>query len=96
MRSLRYLNTVLTLIAILLTLHLWTLWNGPAGAAVSSVTPAQAAPRTAGIPNATGQRYEMVDLLKQLNRKTDELTGLFRSGKAKVTVRESKKAKANK
>ncbi len=96
MRSLRYLNTVLILIAILLTLHLWTLWNGPIGMAMSPVTTAQAAPRALGIPNAAEQRHEMVDLLKRLNSKTDELIGLFRWGKATVLVKESKTAKADK
>lgn len=96
MRPLRYLNTVLTLITILLTLHLWTLWNGPIGMAILPATPAQGAPRVLGIPNASEQRYEVVSLLKRLNSKTDELIGLFRWGKATVLVKESKTARADK
>ena len=87
MPSLRYLNTVLTLIAILLTLNLWSMWSGgPAGRMLAPESPAHAATQPMGIPNASLQRQRMVDLLKLLNRNTEELIRLFRTGKAKVKV----------
>lgn len=87
MPSLRYLNTVLTLIVILLTLNLWTMWSGgPAGRMLAPEATAHAATQPMGIPNASLQRQRMVDLLKLLNRNTEELTGFLRSGKAKVKL----------
>lgn len=85
MRSLRYLNTVLTVITILLTLQLWTLWatsgryDGPA-ADMTSIA------RAGGIPNAGMQRNQTNDLLKALVQKTEELTGLFKSGRARMRL----------
>lgn len=84
MASLRYLNFVLTVIAVLLGMHLWTSWSVPTAA------PAYAAPQEApsggGIPNAGAQRQQQVDMLKRLSQQTDELIGLFRSGQARVRV----------
>lgn len=100
MRSLGYLNTVLTLIALLLTLHLWTLWTAspaipaPADAGAQqirstggSVTPT--GPNSGGLPDAASQRREMVDQLRLANQKLekiDQLIELFRDGKARVRV----------
>jgi hypothetical protein len=85
MRSLRYLNTVLTIIAILLTLQLWTLWttggrDGSQAIEIASVAHA------GGIPNAGMQRKQTNDLLKALLQKTEELTGLFKSGRARMRL----------
>lgn len=67
MRSLRYLNSILTVIAVLLTLNLYVAWNTtPAGVAVSFAEEAHAQ-EAGGISNAGAQRKEMIDLLKQLN-----------------------------
>jgi len=78
MRSIRYTNVILTLLAILLSLQLWTQWvGGPSIAA-----PAQAQ----GIPDEGAQRKQMIDELKLLNSKVEELKGLLVSGKARVTV----------
>ena len=85
MRSLRYLNTVLTVIAILLTLQLWTLWTTGGrndGPAIDMVAVASAA----GIPNAGMQRKQTNDLLKVLIKKTEELTVLFKSGRARMRL----------
>ena len=92
MRSLRYLNAILTVLTVLLALHLWTLWTGDGvGRLAPTSRVADAASRgAAGIPNSSAQRKEMVDLLKQQNRKTDELIGLFRSGTARVKLYEKK------
>ena len=84
-RSIRYSNIILTVIAVLLSLHLWTLWTaGPAGPPVSLASPAEAAARPVGLPNAAGQRAEIIKHLKAQTRKTDELIKLFKSGNAKV------------
>ncbi|MAE62985.1 MAG: hypothetical protein CMJ18_01830 [Phycisphaeraceae bacterium] len=82
MKRLRYLNIVLTWIAVLLTLQLWTTWMG-----TDVATPAHAAGRTpGGIINAGQQRKQIKDELKRLNQRADELVRLFKSGKARVKV----------
>jgi len=87
MRSIRYLNAVLTVIALLLTLHLWTLWTSPtSGRSPSDLVPEPAAHAQAGIPNAAAQRVEMIKELKNVSKKLEELKGLFLSGKARVRV----------
>jgi hypothetical protein len=87
MRSLKYLNAILTLIAVVLTLHLWAMWVGGSGAgALVMTSEAQAAGRPVGIPNAAAQRKEMVDLLKSQNVKIDQLVKLFKTGKARVKI----------
>ncbi len=83
MRSLRYLNTVLTLLAVLLTAMLYTQW---VHAPVATVAEAQAA----GLPDAGAQRQQMVDLLKSLNQKADELNAMFKDGKARIQVQNAK------
>ncbi len=85
MRSLRYLNVVLTVLTVVLTLHLWTLWTGEA---LSSVTPSAHA---GGLPDAGAQRKEMIDLLKGMNQKMDQLAALLKSGEARVRVEGAKK-----
>jgi len=84
MGSVRYLNGVLTVIAVLLTLNLWTSWNVPL-AQTASAAP-NSTPTGGGIPNAGAQRQQIVDLLKKLNQQTDELISLFKSGQARVKV----------
>lgn len=94
MKSLRYLNVILTVLAVLLTLQLWTVWNGhgtPIAAAPSIATPALAqsrgpTPGASGIPDAGAQRREMVDLLKKLVVQTDEVKSVLTSGQVRVRV----------
>ncbi|MBI1335685.1 MAG: hypothetical protein GC164_01835 [Phycisphaera sp.] len=81
MRSLRYLNSVLTVIAVLLTLNLYTLWT-TSPASIETVPTAQAA----GLPDGGAQRKEMIDQLKLLNQKFDQLTQLLKSGEARVRI----------
>lgn len=85
MRTLRYLNVVLTVIAVLLALQLWTLWSGQAVQGPAQVAFA-APPSPGGIPNPGAQRQEQVNLLKQLNVQMGQLITLFRSGDARVRV----------
>ncbi len=86
MRSLRYLNAVLTIIAVLLTLQLWTTWT--VGTSTGAL-PAQfdhASTAEAAVPNAGAQRKQMIDQLNKTNASLKELTDLFKSGKARVRV----------
>jgi len=88
MRSLRYLNTVLTLIAILLTLNLWTVWTaGPAPVELAS--DAHAAPAVdpmIGTENSGERQKQMVGELKALNKAVSALDSTLTSGKVRVTV----------
>lgn len=93
MRSLRYLNLMLTVIAVLLTLQLWTAWatgpallSGTAEAATGKHTRSYKAAQRSGIGKAGAQRAETNKRLDQLLKKTDTLIDLFRSGKAKVRI----------
>jgi len=82
MPSLRYLNTILTVIALLLTLNLWTAWTStPGGQALSVAQTAEA-----GIANAGAQRLEMIGLLKKLNKHVADLDATLTSGKVRVKV----------
>ena len=83
MRSLRYLNTVLTIIAVLLTINIYV---GLTDDVVSTTPQANAASSYAGLPNAGKQRQDMLDELKKLNGKMDSLTSMFRNGDARVIV----------
>ncbi len=86
MQSVKYLNAVLTVIAVLLTLHLWA-WQASPGSAPQAFD--IATPAYAGIPNAGEQRQQMVDEIKKLSSKVDALINLFRSGQARVKTTES-------
>lgn len=84
MRSLRYLNTILTILALLLTLNLWTAWTStPGGDALSLAHPTEAQ----GIPNAGAQRREMIDLLKRVNVNLEQIQAKLESGDIRVQVR---------
>ncbi len=79
--SFRYLNTMLTLVAILLSLTLWTWWT-QSPLAEATVSPA----RAQGILEAGLQRKDMIDRLDMLNGKMDALIELLRSGQVRVRV----------
>ncbi len=85
MRSIRYTNVILTVLAVLLSLQLWTQWSGGPSIATTGYA--------AGIPDSGAQRQQMVDQLKLLNSKVDQLKGMFASGKARVTVAQPKAEK---
>jgi hypothetical protein len=77
MRAIHYLNTVLTILAVLLAAQLWTSWTtGP------DMTRSAAA--RDGIPDAGAQRKMIIDELKLLNTKVDKLDQLLVSGKVRV------------
>ncbi len=79
MRSLRYLNCVLTVLAILLSLQLWTAWS------TSSVSMAHEA-HAQGIPDAGAQRKEMIDALARIQQELTLTNELLRSGQLRVVV----------
>lgn len=86
MRSLRYLNTVLTLIAILLTLNLYVGWTTTPGGELLSIASEAHAQESGGIANAGAQRKEMIDLLKQMNASVNEMQKTLTNGSARVRV----------
>ncbi len=79
MRSLRYLNCVLTVLAVLLSLQLWTSWS------TSSVSMVQEA-HAQGIPNAGAQRKEMIDALARIQQELTLTNEMLRSGQLRVVV----------
>lgn len=84
MRRLRYLNTILTVIAVLLTLNLWTMW-------AASGSPDGSAPaRAEGLANAAAQRQQIVDQVRTQNQKMDQLIALLKSGQMRVRIEAGK------
>ena len=95
MPSIRYLNTILTLIAFLLCLQLFTAWSTDVSNVGYSagLDTAQSA-YAGGIGSersGVDQRREIIALINKGNSKLDKLVDLFTSGKAKVKVEESAK-----
>ncbi len=84
MKSLRYLNTVLTVIAVLLGLNLWTAWMGQSAA--PAFESRAIAAENEGLANAGAQRTQMIDQLKRLVQRVEEQTALLKSGTVKVKV----------
>ena len=79
MQSLRYLNSVLTILAVLLSLNLYVAWSA---APVSIASEAQAQ----GLSNAGAQREEMIGLLKQLNTHMVDVKKTIKDGPMLVRV----------
>jgi hypothetical protein len=84
MRSLTYLNSVLTVLAVLLTLQLGVALQGGQATPITLERSALAEP--AGIPNAGDQRKQMIDLLKQVSSQLSDLNKLMKSGEVRVRV----------
>lgn len=83
MNASRYLNTVLTAIALLLALNLWVgAHQLPAAAALDPATDALAQGRT----DSGQQRAAMIAALNQLNTKVDSMSKKLSDGSIKVTV----------
>lgn len=78
MSTLKYLNAILTILAVVLALNLYVMvFTGP-----SALPQAHAQ----GIPDAGAQRLQIIDQLKLTNQKAEHVKGLLESGKVKVTV----------
>ena len=86
MKNLRYLNTILTIIAVLLTLNLWTLWAGHSSPVSADFAAPAHAQVNEGLANAGAQRVEMIALLKKQVAATESITTLLKSGTVKVKV----------
>lgn len=90
MHSLKYLNGVLTVLAVVLTLNLWVTWTAPGSApgthsASEQLSMTQAAyAQAAAPPNASQQRREMRDLLKLINTQLGDMKTLLTSGEVRV------------
>jgi hypothetical protein len=83
MRTLRYLNGVLTVMAVLLTLNVWTMWHTSAARDLSLNAEAQAVGRT----SAGKQRSEMIGQLKQVNTQLGAMREMLSSGELVVQVK---------
>lgn len=77
MKGIGYLNVVLTVLTIVAALHLWTGWISGGGGAAAYAQ---------GIPDAGAQRAQIIDQLKLLNQKADQLNKLLVSGKVRVVL----------
>ncbi len=85
MRTIGYLNTVLTVLAVLLTLNLWTAWaTTPGGEALSLTSEAAAQPE--GLPNAAAQRKAILDELKRLNVSVSAMQGTLTDGSMRARI----------
>jgi len=82
MKSLRYLNLILTVIAVLLTVNVWVQFTRTP---VELATPAVAA-EGEGLQNPANQRNEMIQLLRKQVAATENLHALLKSGTVKVKV----------
>lgn len=83
MRSMHYLNTILTVLTVLLALHCWVLLAGaPTSSSVTSVSTAHAQ----GVGGAAQRQVAIVDQLKALNKTVESLNTQVKSGiKVQVT-----------
>ncbi len=87
MRPSRYLHTILTVLAVLLALQLWTSWSGPSTPVLAAPAESGAKPGAAtGIPDEGAQRKEMIDLLKRQVQQNEELIALLKSGQVRVKL----------
>lgn len=83
MRSIKYLNSVLTVIALLLTLTLWTLWQTPAGQTLTVAEPAAAQ----GTLSQLELQRQMRDLMKANNAELKKIAaGMAKLEKGPVKV----------
>ena len=79
----KYLNTVLTAIAVLLALNLWVgVHQSPASAAIDPAGEAYAQ----GSVTAGQQRAQMIDALGDLSEKIDALSRKLSDGSMRVQV----------
>ncbi|MEM7577649.1 MAG: hypothetical protein AAF328_09250 [Planctomycetota bacterium] len=77
MRNLRYLNGILTVLAVLLAVNTWVLIAGsPAGALLSPTNEAHAQ----GVGGNAERQAQIVAELKQVNRAVDGLSKQLNSG----------------
>jgi len=95
MSSLRYLNTVLTVLTVLVGLHLWTVWSGGNADSAMMLTQTAHAQSRGGVPDAGAQRLEMISLLKQLVKQSEDTQSLLKSGQVRVKLEGESADKGN-
>jgi hypothetical protein len=78
MKDNRYLNVILTILTIVMALNLAVSWS-----AAPDLLPAAQAQ---GIPDEGAQRNEIINQLKMLNKKADEMRQALLSGSLQVKV----------
>ncbi len=88
MKTLRYLNSVLTVIAVLLTLNLYVQLTAPVGpTAVSFATPAHAAAKDKrGVGSQAARQGEMINAIKQLAKTTETIKATLSGAPLRVQV----------
>lgn len=87
MKTLRYLNTVLTVIAVLLTFNVYLqLTTTPAGAAVSPVSEAHAADKPQGVGSTAARAAAQLELLDDINGNLTALSAKLTDGSVRVKV----------
>ena len=84
MKDVRYLNVILTVLTIVMALNLAVSWSsGP-----SWLPQAHAQ----GIPDEGAQRQQIIEELKKLNKKADDIRDVMVSGRVFVRVTNAPKA----
>lgn len=79
----KYLNAVLTVIAVLLAFNLWVgMHNSPIGAAIDPAVEAQAQ----GATNAGQQRAAMISALNSMSEDIDAISRKLSDGSMRVQV----------
>ncbi len=86
MRRLTYLNAILTVNAGLLCGILWTQVVSTPLLVQSAEAQVSRAADLPGIPNAAGQREQMIRQLERVNRNIEAMTKIVESGKTRVEV----------
>lgn len=86
MRRDTYLNVILTVNAILLTVLVWTQLAGGPVLGSAATAHAQSPGDGTGIPNAAGQRQHMIEMLGQMNKNLEATRKMLDSGRIRVQV----------
>ncbi|MEL7087029.1 MAG: hypothetical protein AAGL98_01075 [Planctomycetota bacterium] len=87
MKTLRYLNTVLTVIAVLLTINVYVQLTGsPAGAAVSTATQAHAADKAKGVGSTAAREQAQLEALRDINVNLKAAVAKLSDGSVRVKV----------
>ena len=89
MKTLRYLNSILTVIAVLLTINVYVQLTGtPAGTTLSVATEAQAADKNPkrGVGATAAREAAQLEELKAINVGLDRLAASLTNGSIKVQV----------
>lgn len=86
MKTLRYSNTILTVIAVLLTLNLYiTLADSPAGSTLSAANEAHAA-EARGVGSQAERQQEILKALTDMKASVEKINTTLTSGALRVKV----------